>query len=325
MAICLALVGCSSPGSMTGHWTGPSAPASVEIDDAPPPATKVKYIHTPHYTIECTIQDRPDMLYRLGQLMEGGYAAYHDLAPGVPPTQRPMECFVFANRLQWVDFTRKNTGSDAETYLKIGRGGYTLRGRDWYVSYNIGEIGTYSIAAHEGWHQFCARHFKGSLPPFLEEGLACMFEDVQWDGDLPRWNLSMNPTRALSLRRVMDANQAFPLSQLITLHAGSVIGYADIKIEAFYSQNWAFARFLWEGENGKYRPALQRLLADTAAGTVADPTGSLRRSYLGWNPAGVRPMLEHYLGEDFPTIEQEYNVFMRHVAYDEMSQQFELP
>jgi hypothetical protein len=122
----------------------------------------------------------------------------------------------------------------------------------------------------------------------------------------------------------MDANETFPLSELITLHAGNIVGRPGIRIEAFYAQNWAFARYLWEGENGKNRPALQQLLADTAAGTVYDPTGSLRRSYLEWRPEGVQPLLEHYLGKDLATIEAGYKQFIQKVAYDEMTEQFQM-
>ena len=132
--------------------------------------------------------------------MEGALGEYHRVAPGVPLTSTPMKCFVFGTREQWVDFTRRNTGPDAFWYLKINRGGYTVR--DWYVSYYVGEKATLSVAAHEGWHQFASRHFKGRLPPFLEEGIATMFEDLRWtalDGgpgtDLPRWNLLINRDR----------------------------------------------------------------------------------------------------------------------------------
>jgi len=180
------------------------------------------------------------------------------------------------------------------------------------------------VAAHEGWHQFVNRHFKGRLPPFLEEGIACMFEHVEWDGDLPRWNLSINPTRTESLRKAMDAGELFKLDKLITLHAGIVVGQSPIRIEAFYAQDWAFARFLWEGENGRYRPALQKLLLDTAAGEVYDPTGSLRRSYLPWNPAGVRPMLEHYLGEPLDVTSAAFDKFMAKIAYEEIQKQYNL-
>lgn len=324
VVICAALAGCSqSQSSVSTHWYGPTVLASVSVEDGTEAGLATKVIRTPHYEIYSTIPDRPDMVAKLGQLMEGAFDTYQVIAPSLPPTDHPMICHLFADRLQWEHYTRSHLPADAAAvYLKIGRGGYTVQ--DWYVAYFAGDIDTYSISAHEGWHQFCFRHFKGHLPPFLEEGLACMFENVEWKDNLPQWNLSLNPGRALYLRKAMDAGELFPLSKLVTLHAGNVIGYSDIKIQAFYAQDWAFARYLWEGENGKYRPALQRLIADTAAGTVADPTGSLRVKYL-WNPAGVRPMLEHYLGEDLSVTEAGYKHFMEKIAYEEMNQQFQLP
>jgi hypothetical protein len=320
----VALSGCSSSPtqSSAGNWNGPTVLASVQMQDMGAPGPKYKIINTEHYKIYSTIEDRPDILARTAQLMEGGFAIYRTFVPQVQPTTYPMQCWIFATRPQWMSFTQQHTGPDAGVYLKISRGGYTIH--DWYVAYYIGDIATYSIAAHEGWHQFVNRHFKGRLPPFLEEGLATMFENVEWKGDLPRWNLSLNPQRALSLRKAMDAGELFPLDKLITLHAGQVVGLPEIKIEAFYAQNWSFARFLWEGENGKYRPALQKWLADTADGSVYDPTGSFKRSYLPWNPAGVRPMLEHYVGQDLSVIQQEYTKFMQKVAYEEMGSQFQL-
>ncbi|MGA3065564.1 MAG: hypothetical protein ABSF29_01825 [Tepidisphaeraceae bacterium] len=305
-----------------GTWSGPEMLSQVSIQDIPNAPPQVKILRTPHYKIFTTIDDRPDLNARIAQLMEGALSAYTKVAGNLPTTNYPMQCYLFDDRVEWERFTRQHAGPDADIYLKIARGGYTIH--DWYVAYYIGDIGTYSVAAHEGWHQYVNRHFKGRLPPFLEEGIACMFEDVEWSGDLPRWNLSLNPSRALSLRRAMDAGQLFPLDKLITLHAGQIVNMSGIRIEAFYAQDWAFARYLWEGENGKYRPALQRLIADTAAGTVFDPTGSHRRSYLPWNPRGVRPMLEHYLGEDLSVTETGFKQFMAKVAYDEMKQQFEM-
>ena len=66
--------------------------------------------------------------------------------------------------------TARHTGMDAAIYLQITRGGYTIG--DWFVSYYVGENATYSVASHEGWHQYVARNFRGRLPPFLEEGTA---------------------------------------------------------------------------------------------------------------------------------------------------------
>lgn len=317
----LVLTACGDRQEL-GTWSGPQMLSQVSVEDVANAPPQLKLLRTKHYKIYTTIDDRPDLLDRLGQLMEGAFQSYHTIAGTVPDTTYPMQCYVFADRLEWDRFTRQHAGPDAGIYLKIARGGYTIH--DWYVAYYIGDISTYSVAAHEGWHQYVNRHFKGRLPPFLEEGIACMFENVEWSGNLPRWNLSLNPSRALSLRRALDAGETFPLDKLVTLHAGEIVNMAGIRIEAFYAQDWAFARYLWEGENGKYRPGLQRLLADTAAGTVFDPTGSSRRSYLPWNPRGVRPMLEHYLNADLSVIEAGYKQFMIKIAYDEMKQQFQM-
>ncbi len=319
----MMLVGCAeSTPSEIGHWEGPQTPALVTVSDlANPGDTKVKLVRTQHYKIYSTIVDRPDLLQRAGQLMEGAFVAYQQLAPDVTLTTYPMDCYLFATRAQWQEFTVQKTGGDATVYLQISRGGYTIH--DWYVAYYIGDISTYSVAAHEGWHQFVNRHFKSRLPPFLEEGLACMFEDIQWNNDLPQWNLSINPARVMSLRKAADAHELFPLAQLITMHAGEVVGESAIKVEAFYGQNWAFARFLWEADDGKYRPALRHILADAAAGTIYDPTGSHSRPYLGWNPAGVKPMLERYLGMDLQQIQAAYDRFVQKIAYTDYQAQFQ--
>jgi hypothetical protein len=278
-----------------------------------------KILHTPHYLIHTTLSD-PDVLARLPQVMEGGYAQYQIFAGNLPESDKPMNCYVFAKRNEWADFTQRHTGADAAVYLQITRGGYTVG--DWFVSYYVGGDATYSVAAHEGWHQFVSRHFKGRLPPFLEEGTACMFESVRFMGSLPRWDVSINPARTLSLRNSIESQKLWPLEKLVTMHAGDVVRLPGDRIEAFYSQSWAFARFLSEYNNGQYLPAFRKLMSDTATGNPSDRTQSMRKAMNLWSPASVRPMLEHYLGKDLKAIEQEYQGFIRHIAYDQFRKQW---
>ena len=312
------LGGCAAAGTASPVSDGPAvAPAcSAEPWLDHPGAV----LHTAHYDLYTTVTD-PDLRRRLPAVMEGALGEYHQVAPGVPLTDRPMKCFVFGTRAEWVDFTRRHTGADSYWYLKINRGGYTVR--DWYVAYNVGEAATLSVAAHEGWHQFASRHFKGRLPPFLEEGIATMFEDLRWDGDLPRWRLTANRTRVEMLQRAVTNDTLYPLNELVQLHAGKVVALSGTHIEAFYAQDWAFATFLWAAEGGRYRPALRQLIDDTAAGTVYDPTGVHRDANLPWNPAGVRPMLEHYLGLSLDQIDAEYQKYIRKVAFEDYNQQWE--
>src|ERR1700722_5446070 len=144
--------GCATPSQHIGVWFGPAGPATVTIQDLPKLDETARVVHTPHYKIYTTIDDDA-FLRKLAQLMEGSLTAYHTLAPSVPVTTYPMDCYIFGQRSQWAEFTREHTGEQAPIFLKINRGGYCVF--DWYVAYFIGESSTLSVSSHEGWHQFC--------------------------------------------------------------------------------------------------------------------------------------------------------------------------
>jgi hypothetical protein len=320
LGLCIGLLvsGCSTEPTL-GRWEGPAQPAPAKMQEWSFGEEKAKLLESRHYRIYTTVKD-DEVLELLPQVMEGAMKMYQQIAPGVAITERPMDCFIFRGRNEWEEYTQRYTGADAAIYRQIRSGGYTLQ--DKYVAYYIGRMGTFSVAAHEGWHQFAGRHFKGRMPPFLEEGLSCMFETISWDGSLPRWNLSVNSQRAETLRKAMDAKELWPLDKLISMHAGDIVGEKSEKIDAFYAQCWCFARFMWDGDSGKHRPAMQKWLAETAAGTVFDPTRSHTRSFAPWNRRAVKPMVEHYLGMDLKAIDASFQAYMKKVAYDELSAQW---
>src|SRR5690606_1520091 len=141
----------------------------------------------------------------------------------------PMEGYLFANRTEWAAFTAAHAGEDAAVYLQVPRGGYCYG--DVTVMYFLGDLSTYSVAAHEGWHQFVARHFKRRLPPFLEEGMACLFESIRLEQGLPRWNLAINHNRIDKLRAAVEGEALWPLEKLIHMHAGEVVALPVGQIE----------------------------------------------------------------------------------------------
>lgn len=318
LLIAAVLTGCTAP---LGKWTGPETAAPFSAEPWSYNGEPGKVLRTAHYLIHTTITD-PQSQDRLAQIMEGGNAQYRSFAGDFPTSEELLRCYVFARRQEWADFTQRNTGADASIYLQISRGGYTIG--DWFVSYSIGEKSnhSYSVAAHEGWHQFVARHFKTRLPPFLEEGTACMFETVEFVNDLPRWNTSINPARVLALRNTIDEGKLWPLEKLITMHAGDVVRLPGDRIEAFYSQSWAFARFMCEYNKGEYLPAFRRMLADTARGDPNDTTQAVRKALNLWSPASVKPLLERYLGKQMGEIDREYQQFIRHVAFEQLQAQW---
>lgn len=308
------LAGCAAtPRASTGTPSGPQSPAAVVVDPWTYRGEPARLLRTAHYEIHTTIPD-DDVVMDVAQLMEGAYEQYRLLAPDVPLSHEPMQCYLFKDRPEWVTFTKSRTGADANIYLQIGRGGYTVG--DWYVAYFVGDVGTYSVAAHEGWHQFVARHFKTRPPPFLEEGLACLFEEVKWRGGrLPVWDLAQNNGRRNGIRDALASHSMIPLERLVAMHAGMVVDRPHEEVEAFYAQNWAFARFLWDGEGGRYRPALHKLLADAATGELyADAGLQTGAASVTWQPKSVKPMLEYYLGMPLADVEAAYVKYARTIA-----------
>ena len=304
--------------STTARISGPSEPARIRVEKWYFEGKPAKKVVTPHYLIYTTVED-PEIVESVGQLMEGALSQYRRLVPSVAVTDKPMECYLFQSRHQWAAFTKGKTGADAAIYLQINRGGYTVG--DWYVAYFIGELGTYSVAAHEGFHQYVARHFRSRLPPFLEEGLACMFEEVRWGegrrargGPLPRWNFSRNGSRMLGLRNAVEGGRLIPLAELASMHAGQVVDRAPEQIEAFYAQSWAFAKFLWDGDTGRYRPALRRLLTDAATGNLFPGDNSRKRDGGLWDPESARPLLEHYLGSSLETVDGAFRRYAKRLV-----------
>ncbi len=159
----------------------------------------------------------------------------------------------------------------------------------------------------------------------MEEGIATTFETVHFDDkppSLPRWNQTINPNRALRLRAAFDANRMWPLDQVVAMHAGQIVDKSGDKISAFYAQAWAFARFLHDADGGKYRPALEHLLRDTASGSVESADGRRINLLFGWNPSLIKPIIEHYLGMPWSQINTRYLAYVRVLIHDEFASQF---
>ena len=144
--IALLLSGCSS--SKHSAWQGPTSVQPVAYEpwgyhDLPGLTVKTK-----HYAIHSTIENK-EFLDRLAQVMEGAYTQYQKVAPGVRTSDRPMDCFVFANRNEWAAFTREHTGEDSKVYLKINKGGYTVR--DWHLRLVLGRMWGDEPVAYRSW------------------------------------------------------------------------------------------------------------------------------------------------------------------------------
>jgi hypothetical protein len=238
----------------------------------------------------------------------------------LPETERPLETYVFGSRAEWSRFTEHRLGSDAGPYLKMGRGGFTSDGVA--VLYDIGERDTLAIAAHEGWHQYSQTMLRNPLPVWLEEGIACYMEGFRRPKDslqpavLP-WR---NPERFAELRSSGRRGALVGLRELLEGSPQSFLQVSRDSQLSYYAQVWALVHFLRDGEGGRYRPGLERVLADAVDGTMvariraskALPDDRARR-LAETSKAGLWPVLV-YFDDDFRRFEDAFSSFRRQLV-----------
>ena len=274
-------------------------------------------ITTEHYHIHTTLLD-PLMLRQVPAFVESAYRGYQDQLPKPIETKIKFTVYLFATREQWEDFTKKFTGRRWPMYLKIKKGAYYLNGA--CVAYNIGRKKTFSVLAHEGWHQFNSRHFTYRLPSWLDEGIAMHFEAFRYD----KGRFYFEPQRSGrlgSLRRTLLTDNMIPLKQLIALNPGYVISDTDSVI-AFYAQAYALVRFLREEGYGKRLVNYQNLLLAALRGNwplepplrkiAADRNIPLTGRF---NAFVSSKLFSLYIGEDIEQIEKEYLAFCKKMVY----------
>jgi hypothetical protein len=278
-------------------------------------------IRTKHYRIYTTLLE-PLMLRQMPAYVEAAFGAYQSQLPSPVVSGQLFDVYVFATRGQWEAFTRSLMGADAAMYLKIQKGAYTANGV--CVAYNIGRKQTFSVIGHEGWHQFNQHLFAYRLPSWLDEGIATLFETCKYDKGRFVFEPERNLMRLGSLKQTMQAAQMIPLSKLIALNPGQVVGHngTDDAVIAFYAQNYALVRFLREHNYGIRLRRYHAMMLGGAAGTwplkdeytslAADRTRSLT---VGWNQTVSPTLFAYYIAPDIGKLETEYRAFCHQITH----------
>ncbi len=351
--VCFCFAGCSTPdkdghnasikqragsaGDMIEYLQRKNLPEVESISDWANRYGEGLIITTRHYRIYTTLLDG-GMLKQLGCFMESAYKNYQRhlpspvIAVGKPARGKAgkFPVYLFADRCQWEDFTRRFTGVQAPAYIKIRAGAYYLKGS--CVAYNIGSERTFRVLGHEGWHQFSDNHFKFRLPGWLDEGIAMQFEAYRYRKGEFHFDKKENRYRLGGLKKVLAGYEMIPLRELVGMNPGEVLATyehdvygSDIdRVEsllAFYSQSYGLVRFLQEAEHGKRLYRYQQLLVDGLEGNwkiesiekkiAADK--DLRPS-VKWNQAVGSQLFRQYIGDDFERLDEEYVRFCREIA-----------
>ncbi len=234
-------------------------------------------ISTPSFRVYTTLADGA-LVSRVPRFLELALLHYTSELGELSRPQKELETYVMASRPQWAELTQRITGDLSETYLRIQRGGYAFEGRG--VFFDIGPQDTLAIAAHEGWHQYTQATFQSGLPVWLEEGIACYMEGFRWDATDPHRPLFLpwaNAERFDMLRGTASRGHLVGLPELLGSRPQDLLKQAGDGTLRFYAQAWALVHFLNEGEGGKHRESLRRLLRDAQAGQL----GQTLRAGLG--------------------------------------------
>ncbi|HYF13601.1 MAG TPA: hypothetical protein VD971_00865 [Phycisphaerales bacterium] len=255
---------------------------------------------------------------RLPRFLETAIGHYRTaIAPLGPPPEQ-MEVYVMGSRPQWERLTQRLMGPEASTYTQIPRGGFTSRKRS--ILWDMGPRDTLTITAHEGWHLYTQNTFADPLPVALEEGIATYMEGFRRGEDgTPVFNPWSNFERFMELRRVVNDGGLVPLADLLRsapqdLMARDNGGDAALR---YYAQVWALTHFLVEGDGGKHKAALQRMLLDAQNGRLSD---AVSRS-MGQRAARLHAVrrkgvdvLAVYTGVPSDSLDAAYRDFVRDVV-----------
>ena len=296
-------------------------PAVKNVERWDNPYSSGLVIETLHYRIYTTMLE-PLMLRQIPAFVEAAWKEYQSQLPEPIQTPDKFKLYLFKDRPQWEEFTKQFTGAQWEIYLKIKKGAYFLN--DTCVAYNIGRNRTFSVIGHEGWHQFCSRNFKYRLPSWLDEGIAQLFEQSEFEKGRFIFTPAKNYQRLGALKLSLADNHMIPLKQLISLNPGEVVLWqeADKAVLAFYAQSYALVRFLREENYGKRLGNYQQMLLGALNGSwpldeteAAIAANKNSPPTVQWNSYIAKKLFDIYIGESLEQIEPQYRQFCRKIVY----------
>lgn len=287
----------------------------VEREWRSPVGTSGFELLTDHYTVRITSRDEL-LREAMPEFMETAYREYTRLIPPADEaSDDPMMVYVFGRRQEWVLFTRQFAPGQADTYEHILSGGYMDHATATSVIWDVKRDYTLSLLAHEGLHQYLARHRPGPVPPWLNEGLATQFEDFDLVGFRPEFRPQRNLMRRGTLREALiTPDDIIPLNRLLAMHAGEAIVQGGQGSRGYYAQVWALMLFLQDNRN--YRSGFSRLLTDAGTDRLRTNISAYRAATpaaADWSDGEV--VFRHYLTEHLEDFADEFLAYARRLVY----------
>ena len=209
---------------------------------------------TPHYRIVTDISKEKAL--EIAKHMESIFRSYSIRlsAFGGNVTSR-YEVRVYRDQESYIEEVGERFRDTGGVYVSGRRALLTFKGRKPW-----GRV--FSILYHEGFHQFF-HNYIGRGPPWVNEGLATLFEGSAWNGkgfdvgDVQPgrlWQLQ-DAFRSGSYMRLRDLATTDMRSWISNLSAGE-----DNPARLQYSFSWSLVHFLAYGNRGRYKKHLDQYL-----------------------------------------------------------------
>lgn len=301
----LAIVaGCGQSSPLEGPGAAMDTPVqSYRWDTGTRPGQELA---SAHYRIYTNSSNAMLVRYMPG-FMEAAYRHYLELTGLEDAPGELMPIYLMNSRADWESLTRSVVGPQAGIYLSIQAGGYCYRGVS--VFWDVGNLGTLTIASHEGLHQFFHHRLRLSLPVWLEEGLCTLAEGYRVEGDRVWFTPRTNLFRFRDLRVAIVEGHWMGLEDLLAGQPSQVLGGQADRAVGYYGQLWALLSFI--RSEAAYREGMQRLLEDARQGRLTaggGPPGPRRRQD-AW-----LAMFRQYISADLEAFERAYRAYARSLA-----------
>jgi hypothetical protein len=226
-------------------------PNPAKIDD---PALRL--VHTRHYDIHTDIDDSliADLSARMDVMYDQYATTFSDFKP---PTNAPaLPVYLFATHEKYMAFT---------DYSGVNTGGLFVAGRRPYLTayeQGQGRDALRRTLQHEAFHQFAHSTISQRLPPWMNEGMAQLFEESIWMGK-DFLTDQVPPRRLRQLHADIVQKRLVEFDQFLALSPGDWRDTLHTNVEkaaTCYNQAWAMAYFCSSAGDPAYHAQFNQLL-----------------------------------------------------------------
>ncbi|MEA2736441.1 MAG: hypothetical protein QOE14_2892 [Humisphaera sp.] len=245
----------------------------------------LRVMDTRHYRIHTDLDKK--FAEELGRRMDAMYDDYtRRLADFNPAGDAKFEVYLFKRRTDYLGFTKNKVPNT---------GGVFMPARNTLAAFleGQGRDALRRTLQHEAFHQFAHSAINPDLPPWLNEGLATVFEEGIFLGKSFALG-QVPPRRVRQLHDDLDHGRLIPFREMMTMSlddwSGALNG-AGTRGATQYNQAWAMCHFLiFAQKNGDtlYRRRFLELLArihkgedamDAFAAAFSDNIGGFERLF----------------------------------------------